>query len=98
MFQIVRKGPVKESRCPGKPAPQVWNRESLHLAHDVVQGIVPFIIAFQVKTVQVDVVPCHVHCRMTEQGLKLHHPAARKNEILCEGVPEQMTACFCDTP
>ena len=98
MLYDVRKGPVKESLCPGKPAPGVWNRESLHLAHDVVQGIQLFIIALQVKPVQVDVVSCHVHCRMTEQGLKLNHAAARKNEVLCERVPEQMAACFCDAP
>ena len=82
MFQDVRKGPIKESLCPAPTDFLTGTSGFLHLAHDVIQGIEPFIIAFQVKTIQVDVVPCHVHCRMSKQGLKLHHAAARKDKVL----------------
>ena len=33
---------------------------------------------------------------MSQQGLKLHHAAACKYEVLCKGVTEQMNGCFCD--
>ena len=33
MFQDVRKTPVKESLCPGSPAPKVWNKRGTDRNH-----------------------------------------------------------------
>ena len=58
--------------------------------NDVVQRVQAIEVTLDVLPIEVDILPCHVQCRMPKDGLKLDHAAARHDVVLGERMSEQV--------